>query len=119
MAWFIFAIIIALVAIGALIVSDTRGGRLLGILGLLIAVGVFLPSILYGQAQGQVSFVINPGGGLARADDTAGIGSKAPWQNVDTWDLFSRDLQYTGGDPSYNNGEISGPFIQAGVEGGT
>jgi hypothetical protein len=118
MGWFIFSIIIALLAIGAIIVGD-RGMRVGGVIGLLVAVGVFLPSILYGQAQGQVSFVINPGGGLARVDDTAGIGSKAPWQNIDTWDLFSRDLQYTGGDPSYNDGEISGPFIQAGVEGGT
>jgi hypothetical protein len=118
MAWFIFSIIIALIAIGAIIVGD-RGMRVGGVIGLLVAVGVFLPSVLYHQAEGQVSFVINPGGGLSHADDTAGWGSKQPWQRVDAWDLFSRDLQYTGGDPSYNDGEISGPLIKAGVEGGT
>jgi hypothetical protein len=118
MGWFIFSIIIALVAVGAIIVGD-RGMRIGGVVGLLLAVGVFLPSILYNQAEGQVTFVINPGGGLNRADDTAGAGTKAPWQRVDTWDLFSRDLKYTGGDPSYDNGEIGGPLIKAGVEGGT
>ena len=91
-----------------------------------IASGVILLGVIFLGASfvfqtkiGEVSFILNPGGGLSRVDDTAGFGLKSPLQSTQTWDLFSRDVRYTGGDPSYTDGEIQGPLIKAGVKGGT
>lgn len=144
MGWFIAAIIMAVLGLIVLVTGfkvkyttegeysssysrerekvEHKGSKLvkgIGVLMLGLAAVFLVISFTYAQKIGQVVFVLNPGGGLAKVDEEPGFGVKQPWQSTAKWDLFSRDVKYTGQDPSYTAGEITGPYIKAGVKGGT
>lgn len=146
MAAFIFAIILAVLAIAAVAVGINRrkfalaeeaDGRPRGAAPIktfsliaLIAGGVFgaaaillfLTSILYTQPVTEARVIVNVDGTVAGTNEKAGFGVKAPWQEAVVFDIAQIPVTYAGnsesGSPSYTDGQISGYEITATVKGG-
>lgn len=135
MGWFIFAIILWVIAIIAFAVA-AMGGRSgdeydrrmfrgwgLGI-GVILALlgGLFTVfSTVYGQSVGESKVIINLDGTVAGQDTTPGFGTKAPWQEVNDWDIFSQEVVYAGddkGSPDYTDGSVSGKEVSTSVQNG-
>ncbi|WP_182112792.1 MULTISPECIES: SPFH domain-containing protein [unclassified Actinotalea] len=136
MAWFVLALLLLALGVGALRFARTRPTttkevtkkgttrqvtvdkarlpRLVGFAALAFGALAFLPSVLYSQAAGQANVIVNIGGAVAGVDVTTGISVKAPWQSRSTWDLLSQTATYAGtgdGTPAYTDGNIQGREI--------
>jgi len=134
MGWFIAACIIAGLAILVGLVSTAirvpendyddiatakRGGKIAAA-GLfviaLIALGI---GCLYTQSVGQGVIVTRIGGAVIKADNTPGLGIKAPWDTAHKWDLFTRDISLAGDRAAeFDNGEINAAQIATSVKSG-
>lgn len=104
--------------------EEARGRRAWGWLaliggGVLVAV-LMLVSSMYTQSVGQGVIVTRIGGAVVKADNSPGLGFKAPWDSVHKWDLFTRDITLAGSpeDPKFDNGEITAAQIATSVKSG-
>lgn len=126
MGWFIFAIIlgvIALIAFGAAFaISEGKGiAVIVGVISALIGGLFIIFATTYTQDVGQSKVIINLDGTVAGQDSTPGFGSKAPWQEVNNWDIFSQEVVYAGGDndqPDYTGGSVNGKEVSTSVQNG-
>lgn len=86
------------------------------VLGALLFTGF---SMLYVQNAGQGVIVTRIGGQIVKDDLTQGLGTKAPWDKVHKWDLFTRDISLTGEqEATFDNGEIDASRIATSVKSG-
>lgn len=98
-----------------------RGATVVGTVLTIIALLFLLLSVGYTQGVGQAKVIIDFGGKIAGQDVSAGVGFKAPWQNVKNWDLFAQEAVYAGGKdgaPDYTGGKVNGQQVTASVKGG-
>jgi regulator of protease activity HflC (stomatin/prohibitin superfamily) len=88
--------------------------------GLLVLAGVFLGfGSIYTQSVGQGVIVTRIGGQVIKADNTPGLGTKAPWDKAHKWDLFTRDISLSGErEAEFENGEIDAGQIATSVKSG-
>lgn len=96
-------------------------GALPAIVGGVLALAFGLGSALYTQSVGQASVVINLGGTVAGQNAQPGFATKAPWQELSRWDLFSQSVTYAGTSektPDYTGGKVNGASVTAAVKGG-
>jgi regulator of protease activity HflC (stomatin/prohibitin superfamily) len=134
MGWFIAACITAGLAIliGAIaavikvpekdyddVATAKKGGRVAaGAMIVLTLVFLALGSI-YTQSVGQGVIVTRIGGAVIKADNTPGLGVKAPWDTAHKWDLFTRDISLAGDqEAKFDNGEINAAQIATSVKSG-
>lgn len=104
---------------------DATGARKIGravtgafIFGALLFTGF---SMIYTQSVGQGVIITRIGGEVIRDDLTQGFGTKAPWDKVHKWDLFTRDVSLSGPDDAeaeFDAGEITGARIATSVQSG-
>lgn len=124
MVWFVIGIIIGIVALGAIIGwVTTREGEfgVTGVVAGVISAALIIVSTLYTQSVGQASVVINMGGTVAGQNAEPGFATKAPWQKLSRWDLFSQSVNYAGTSdksPTFDGGRIFGSSVTAPVRGG-
>lgn len=134
MGWFVFAIILAVIAIVTLIIGAVwygirkkSGDDLLGPgwtiasgVIMLIGAGIFIiPATTYTQGVGEAKVFVDVSGKITGSDLDPGWGTKAPWEDAVDFDLFSQEVLYAGGDtaPSYSGGEVSGKEVTVAVGG--
>lgn len=125
MGWFIAACIIGFIGV-ILLVGALRLYRESGPGAFLLPAGAIVITLIclgfgsfYSQAVGQGVIVTRIGGAVVAADDTPGIGMKAPWDSVHTWDLFTRDISLSGDrEATFDNGEINAARIATSVKSG-
>lgn len=89
--------------------------------GLLAAGLLLMGSMLFTQGVGEAKVIINLDGTIAGEKLDPGFGVKAPWQNVEDFDLFAQEVLFagaTGNAPSYSGGEVSGAEVTASVKNG-
>jgi regulator of protease activity HflC (stomatin/prohibitin superfamily) len=140
MGWFITALILLGIAVIAFIVAGVAGAKLARgsgyeednrlTRGWGIGVGVVLTAIgalfivfatTYTQDVGESKVIINLDGTVVGQDTTPGFGTKAPWQEVNNWDIFSQEVTYAGnenGSPDYTDGSVSGQEVSTSVANG-
>lgn len=101
--------------------ANAAGKFVLGLTAVLVLVFMSL-AVLYTQSVGQGVIVTRIGGAVISADNTPGMGIKAPWDKVHKWDLFTRDISLS--EPSedfkeeFEAGEITGSRIATSVSSG-
>jgi len=134
MGWFITACIVAGLAliVGAMTaiirpkdkydedtMSAKKGGKMAtGVLVLLALLFLGFASF-YTQSVGQGVIVTRIGGAVIKADNTPGLGVKAPWDRVHKWDLFTRDISLAGDrQAEFDDGEINAAQIATSVKSG-
>ena len=134
MGWFIAACIIAGLAIlvgliaAAIKVSENdydeiatakRGGKMASVGLFVIALVALAIGCLYTQSVGQGVIVTRIGGAVIKADNTPGLGIKAPWDTAHKWDLFTRDISLAGErEAKFDDGEINAGRIATSVKSG-
>lgn len=132
MGWFItacitggIALVVGLIALAIRPNGDPEledGKRFGGfaVIGLVVLAGVFLAlGSFYSQSVGQGVIVTRIGGAIVKADSTPGMGTKAPWDSVHKWDLFTRDISLAGSkEAEFDNGEINAAQIATSVKSG-
>ena len=141
MVWFIFALLAVLLGGVGLYISsryskrlatgtsqyedEDRLGRMIarisGIVLILLGVlfGVF--STVYTQGVGEAKVIINIDGTIAGEKLDPGFGVKAPWQNIEDFDIFQQEVLFAGSNgnaPSYSGGEVTGAEVTASVKRG-
>lgn len=96
-----------------------KGGRLAaGVLIVLTLIFLGLGSF-YTQSVGQGVIVTRIGGSVIKADNSPGLGFKAPWDTAHKWDLFTRDISLAGDrEAEFDNGEITASQIATSVKSG-
>lgn len=134
MGWFITACIVAGLAVLAGVitaiikpsdkydeetVAAKKGGKIAtGVLVVLALLFLGFATV-YSQSVGQGVIVTRIGGAVVKADNTPGLGVKAPWDSVHKWDLFTRDISLAGdGEAKFDNGEINAAQIATSVKSG-
>lgn len=125
MGWFIAACIIVGLALIIFLVSlamdedNRRFGRNISI-GFVVIAGIFLGlGSIYSQSVGQGVIITRIGGSVIKADNTPGLGTKAPWDKAHKWDLFTRDISLAGDRAAeFDNGEITAGQIATSVKSG-
>jgi regulator of protease activity HflC (stomatin/prohibitin superfamily) len=78
-------------------------------------------SMIYIQNAGQGVIVTRIGGQIVKDDLTQGFGTKAPWDKVHKWDLFTRDVSLSapdGAETAFDKGEVTGARIATSVKSG-
>jgi len=77
-------------------------------------------SSVYTQSVGQGVIVTRIGGAVIKADNTPGLGLKAPWDTAHKWDLFTRDIALAGtpDKAEFDDGEITAAQIATSVKSG-
>jgi regulator of protease activity HflC (stomatin/prohibitin superfamily) len=78
-------------------------------------------SMIYSQSAGQGVIITRIGGEVIKDDMTQGFGTKAPWDRVHKWDLFTRDVSLSEPDDAeatFEKGEITGARIATSVKSG-
>lgn len=94
-------------------------GRFLAFGGLALGLIFLLLGSLYTQSVGQGVIITRIGGAVIKADNTPGIGVKAPWDTAHKWDLFTRDISLSGEqEAKFDNGEITASQIATSVKSG-
>lgn len=134
MGWFIAACITAGIAAVVLTIAaavkvpdkdyeDMAGAKRFGRFvagGLAMLALVFLAlGSIYTQSVGQGVIVTRIGGAVIKADNTPGLGVKAPWDTAHKWDLFTRDISLAGDrEAKFEDGEINASQIATSVKSG-
>lgn len=135
MGWFIAACITAGLAILVGIVAaairvpegvrDTdqemakKGGRLAVVVLAVVTLAFLAFGSIYTQSVGQGVIVTRIGGSVIKADNTPGLGVKAPWDTAHKWDLFTRDISLAGDqEAKFEDGEITASQIATSVKSG-
>lgn len=132
MVLFIISIIIALIGAAAVFIIKARNKSVeddrysdpispwWASVFFVVAFGLFIGSTVYSQSVGQASVVINLGGKIAGQNLESGLATKAPWQTLNRWDLFSQSVTYAGNEkaPDYTGGNVQGRSITTSVKGG-
>lgn len=101
--------------------ASATGARIMSVVGFLVGALFLVLSMGYTQGVGQAKVIVDFGGKIAGQDTSAGVGFKAPWQNVKNWDLFAQEAVYAGGKdgaPDYTGGKVNGQQVTASVKGG-
>ena len=74
----------------------------------------------YMQDAGDVKVLINFGGSIAGSTSEAGIHTKAPWQNVITYDIRNNVISFVAnGEEDYTGGSANGPQVTINDKSGT
>lgn len=134
MGWFIAACITALLALVAVLLagaikvpekdyddmaSAKKGARLAGGVLVVLTLAFLAFGSIYTQSVGQGVIVTRIGGAVIKADNTPGLGVKAPWDTAHKWDLFTRDISLSGEqEAKFDNGEITASQIATSVKSG-
>lgn len=140
MGWFITAMILLVIAVIGFIVAAGAGMRIrtdsgyeednrlvrawsigIGVVLLLVSGLFVIFATVYSQSVGESKVIINLDGTVAGQDTTPGFGTKAPWQEVNDWDIFSQEVVYAGnegGSPDYTGGSVSGKEVSTSVQNG-
>lgn len=132
MGWFIaaciaggIALIVGLISLavrpnGDVELEDAKRFGGFATLGLVVITGIFLLlGSFYTQSVGQGVIVTRIGGAVIKADNTPGLGTKAPWDTAHKWDLFTRDISLAGDqEAKFDNGEINAAQIATSVKSG-
>lgn len=125
MVWFILAIILFVVAAGAVItafVAEYKGAPIItaAVTAVLGFVLLFIASF-WANGVGEAKVMVNS---VDRTEvgtiEVAGSGFKPAWVDFVEFDLFSQELVFAGGDggsPSYTGGTVNGREITASVGG--
>lgn len=135
MVWFVFSVILLLVAIVLFAIlprfakepdyQDPMAPRKIVLIwatgSLVIGLLFGFLSTVYTQSVGQASVITNLGGTINSQNVQPGFAFKAPWQQRHVWDLFSQSVTYAGSveaAPLYTGGEVVGASITTSVKGG-
>lgn len=117
MILFIIGIILLVIAffavVGAFISRDGRSAAIgvaviAGVLG-----GVAMGSqAFYSQDTGEASVLVDISGNIAGQETAPGFHSKAPWQNVKTFNIRNQTVSFVGnGETDYSGGSAAGPQV--------
>lgn len=93
--------------------KDFFAGKVMGAIFVVLAVFAIGLSCIYSQDTGEVCVVRNLGGSLAGSTSEAGFHTKAPWQDVITFDVrnnlinFYGDTEYKVDGGSYEGKQVS------------
>lgn len=123
MAWFIFAIIFFVAALGFVIggVTTKRVFPWLIAIGLVFVGAFFMwASTFWSNGVGEAKVIVNSvDRTVVGVIETPGSGFKAPWEDFVDFDLFAQELTYAGGAdaPSYTGGTVNGREITVSVGG--
>lgn len=102
-------IILALIG---LVIAAAVKNAFPAILGVIVGVVMIFFSSMYTQDVGEALVVKNADGTIERADTTAGLDFKAPWQDVISFDIKGQQANYKGNGTSTQQGEeVDGPEI--------
>ena len=125
---FIVAIILFVLALGAIAVSfflqydeDRRGVRIGSAVGILVGLVFMFFSATYSVGVGEGKIVVNCfSKTYERTISTPGFGFKAPWEDFVDFDLLSLQLAYAGDPndpPTYTKGKVDGAEVTVTVGG--
>lgn len=113
---FIVSIIFLIASIGyaALCIKDKEPKMIwVPIVGIVIAIVFFIPSIIYSQDVGEVKVIRNLGGSIDGISTDAGFHAKAPWQSTITYDVRNNVLSFMGNEEKdqFEGGSANGSAI--------
>lgn len=96
--------------------------RIIGLAATVVAIGLFIPSVVFTQGVGEAKVIVNVDGTIAGEKLSPGWGTKAPWQRIEDFDIFQQEVLFAGnaegGAPSYSGGEVNGAEVTASVKNG-
>lgn len=116
MVWFIFGIVIIIIAVIAAVICKSVVPATASLLGVLvIAIGC-----VYTQDIGDVVVLRNMGGSLAGVSTEAGFHGKAPWQDTIRYDIRNNVLSFMGDseEDQFEGGSANGSAITINDKGG-
>lgn len=106
MVWFVIAIILLLIGVGA------AAGKGLGFIPIVVAGLLMIPACLYSQDAGEVVVLKNMGGSIAGYSADAGFHGKLPWQSTMQYDTRNNVISYVAkGEEDYDGGSARGPQV--------
>lgn len=120
----ILAILLGIAALVAFVAAVRERSALVGLGGIVLVALTLVASWFafgYSQSVGEAKVIVSKTGTIVRQDTTSGVGWKAPWHQVNDWDLFSQELVYAGdkeGAPDYTGGKVNGQQVTSSVKGG-
>lgn len=124
MLWFIIAIIIFLITIGAIIygVKASDGiGITVGVVGAIVGGVLMFFSTFYANGVGEAKIIVNAfDRHVVTTTTTPMSGFHAPWEDTLDFDLLSQGLTYAGAPgnaPQYAGGKVSGAEVTVSVGG--
>lgn len=124
MLWFIFAVILFVIALGSLIygLKGSSVGGILTAVGTVLLGGLFLFfATFYTNGQGEAKVIVDAFNRSAVGTVTTPMaGFKSPFQDLEDFDIFANDLTYAGqpgNAPAYTGGKVSGAEVTVSVGG--
>lgn len=115
MLFFAVSIIALISGIGVFVYAATTDSDWLcaGFLCIILAIGFFIPSVLFSQDVGEVIVLRNMGGSVSGTSVDAGFHLKAPWQSTITYDVRNNVLSFMGSEEEdqFEGGSANGSAI--------
>ena len=118
MVWFVIGIILIIIAIcaviGGFVIDAKIGGIAAGVVIAVLGIFAILSQTFYTQDTGEASVLVDVSGNIAGQEVSPGFHSKAPWQDVKTFNIRNQQISYEGkGDTNYSGGSAQGPSVTA------
>lgn len=97
MFWLFLSVVMLLAGIVVSLFVIDNSFRILGlIVSVAVAVGFFLPGVIYTQDIGEAKVLKNASGSVVGSDTTSGFSNKAPWVSTVNYDIRNQQVTFRG-----------------------